>query len=616
MNYLRDNCADFSIALFGRTMAGKSTLMEVLINGDGSTIGKGAQRTTRDIRSYEWNGLRITDVPGIGAFEGEDDEQIAFEVAKTADLILFLITDDAPQASEADCFYKIMQLGKPIICVMNVKASIPEGKSIRLIQRDIRKKFDEERLTVIHKQFLSYAEKYGQKWDYVPFIYVHLKAAYLAGKTLDVEMKNTLYHISRIDYLQKRIIEQVSTKGKFLRIKTFIDIISTPVLDSMENLLLYSQLNSAQGRTILAKKRQLDVWKSGFYRDGSKRIESLITRIKSELNSEIASFTEDHFSDKNADKAWDKVLNNRRIQEQSQELLGDLKNQVENNLSEVSREIANELKFTLSITSNKALKMKSIIDGKKIWSWGSTIVVGGLGISAGIASLIGAAVAGPLGWATIAVSGIGFIGSFLFKSREKKEYEARIRLEKKLRTHVNEACDSLQKQLQNNLDLLMQKRVDALMKEMDRINSTIFSLADIQRELAWGLNDNLLSLNNELVKEAIRLVGSEGLEYHIQSVARIPGNSNLFLLRDGTFFSIAEKNKLVSMMGERIFFVFDTDNKKILISRILGQKVSRQAINIEEKIGVAHINVENDDPEILNRVRLAQQFAKIQILKE
>ena len=70
------------------------------------------------------------------------------------------------------------------------------------------------------------------------------------------------------------------------------------------------------------------------------------------------------------------------------------------------------------------------------------------------------------------------------------------------------------------------------------------------------------------------------------------------------------------MMGERIFFVFDTDNKKILISRILGQKVSRQAINIEEKIGVAHINVENDDPEILNRVRLAQQFAKIQILKE
>lgn len=85
----------FSITLFGRTMAGKSTLMEILTEGNGETIGKGAQRTTRDVRKYTWNELEITDVPGIGAFEGEDDEQLAFEAAKTADLILFLITDDA-----------------------------------------------------------------------------------------------------------------------------------------------------------------------------------------------------------------------------------------------------------------------------------------------------------------------------------------------------------------------------------------------------------------------------------------------------------------------------------------------------------------------------------------
>ena len=42
----------FSVALFGRTMTGKSTLMEILTNGDGSSIGKGGQRTTRDVRSY------------------------------------------------------------------------------------------------------------------------------------------------------------------------------------------------------------------------------------------------------------------------------------------------------------------------------------------------------------------------------------------------------------------------------------------------------------------------------------------------------------------------------------------------------------------------------------
>ena len=136
LNNLRENLSKFSISLFGRTMAGKSTLMEIFTEGDGSSIGKGAQRTTLDVRKYQWNGLEITDVPGIGAFEGEDDEQIAFEAAKTADLILFLITDDAPQAVDAECFSKIVDLGKPIIGIMNVKKAIQDGNSLRLTTKE------------------------------------------------------------------------------------------------------------------------------------------------------------------------------------------------------------------------------------------------------------------------------------------------------------------------------------------------------------------------------------------------------------------------------------------------------------------------------------------------
>ncbi len=120
----------FSVTLFGRTMAGKSTLMEVLIEGDGSAIGMGAQRTTRDIRRYEWNGLAVTDVPGIGAYEGEEDTRLAFDAAKTADLIVFLLTDDAPQAVDADCFRQVKDLGKPVIVIMNVKVSVDSGKSL------------------------------------------------------------------------------------------------------------------------------------------------------------------------------------------------------------------------------------------------------------------------------------------------------------------------------------------------------------------------------------------------------------------------------------------------------------------------------------------------------
>lgn len=613
---LRSNMSRFSITLFGRTMAGKSTLMEILTEGNGETIGKGAQRTTRDIRKYTWNELEITDVPGIGAFEGEDDEQIAFEAAKTADLILFLITDDAPQATEADCFSRIIDLGKPVICVMNVKASVAEGKSIKLVKRDIQKRFDMERLGVIRTQFLKYADQFGQTWSHVPFIYVHLKSAYLAQHESDPELAELYYQMSRIDFLKNKIVHLVKTKGMFFRIKTFIDIISHPMLESFENLLNQSQINSAQGRTILAKKRQLNDWKNVFYRDGQAQISSLIIKIRTDLNSEIAAFAEEHFSDKNADRAWNRLLKDRRIELICQELLDGLEMRVNDKLGEISREITNEVKFAASFASDKALKMDKIIDGKKLWNWSSVIVGGGLSVAAGIAYLVGSVAAGPLGWAALAVTGIGILGSFLFKSREKKEFEARTRLEKSLRDNVTKICESLQTQMKKNLDSLISIRIEGLMREMDKINSVIFRLADTQRELAWALNEHLIELNGQIITEAIKLIGAEGLEWHIQSVARIPGNSNLIMLRDGTVFPKEQRDELYKMMSERINFVYESDSKKVLISRILGKDIDRNQINIEEKIGVAHVPLNNATPSMVNRVRLAQQFSRVQIISQ
>lgn len=342
---LRENLSKFSVTLFGRTMAGKSTLMEILTNGDGLSIGNGAQRTTRDVRQYNWNGLEITDVPGIGAFEGEDDEQIAFEAAKKADLILFLITDDAPQAAEAECFGRIMDLGKPVICIMNVKASAPEGKSIKLLTRDIEKRFDMERLNEIRKQFMSYSKQLGQDWGYVPFVYVHLKSAFMSQNTEDPQVKDTLHKVSRIGFLKKKIVEQVRERGCFYRVKTFIDIITNPMLVSMENLLNQSLLNSAQGRIVLSKKRQLAVWKDGFKATGKNRIRSLLINLKSQLNGEIAAFAEEHFDDKNADKAWNRLLQEKGIQDNCQTLLTELEETCNDIYSEQCHSCAGAVAF-------------------------------------------------------------------------------------------------------------------------------------------------------------------------------------------------------------------------------------------------------------------------------
>ena len=611
----KKNLSKFSITLFGRTMAGKSTLMETLTNGDGKTIGKGAQRTTRDIRKYVWNDLEITDVPGIGAFEGQEDESLAFESAKSGDLILFLMTDDAPQPSEAECFGRIISLGKPVICVMNVRAAI-DGKSHKMKLREINKAFNMERLETVRKQFLAFSSLLGQEWGYIPFVYVHLNSAFQAQSIIqDAESSDELYRASQIEYLKSKIVEQVKTHGEFYRVKTFIDLVSKPLIDTIDTLLGQSNLNSTQGRTVLSKKRDLEKWKGEFQENGIKQIKSYINNLKSDLNSEIASFAEDHFDDENADKSWEKLLKSQKVEEKSRGVLDKLSEQCNDKINAISREIQNELKFAYSVDADISLKMPKIIDGRRISEWTTTIVGGGLAVASGIAFLAGAAVAGPLDWIALGVTGVGLLISHLFKSRQKQEQEARKKLENSLKKSVDALCENLESTMLKNFDILIEKRIVSLVKELNKMNSVIFKLSDTQRELAWSLNRDLLQTNKQIVTEAIHIIGASGMEYHINSVARIPGVCILLCLNDGVRFPEKETEDLRRLAGEKIAFVFYDDDKKTLISRIIGKSVKREMIHIEGKIGVAHIPLDNMPPQVINKIKLAQQLSKILITK-
>lgn len=613
---LNTNMSKFSVTLFGRTMSGKSTLMEILTEGDGSSIGKGAQRTTKDIRNYMWNGLEITDVPGIGAFEGEDDDQIALEAAKRGDLILFLLSDDAPQPVEADFFSKIIAMGKPVICIINIKVAISDESDLKIAVRTISKRFDINRLDKIKNQFLLFAEQYGQDWSHIPFVYAHLKSGYLSQHTDDVEKRKRLYDISHVEYLKKSIIEQIERKGNFYRVKNFIDIISNPILITEERLLLQSQTNLRQGQIISEKKQQIDKWKEMFHRDGKSRIESLIIQMKSNLNGEIADFAENHFDDENASEAWDAILQSKGIECSCQELVDDLNNKCTKQIREISRELEIEIKFTTSITIDNSLGMHRIDDTKKKWKWAFIIADGGLAIAAGVAKLVNSNLANPLGYALLGFNAVGAVGNVFLKSREDKEQEARIQLENKLRENVSKICNQLERSLNNKLELLITGRIGTLSSEMNSMTNLFSRLADTQRELAWRLNDHLLELNRQIVTEAININGDQGLEYHIKSVARIPGRISALLVNEGTVIPKEQMSKLYGLMEEQIRTVTDSEIKKVLVSRILGREIDIQNINVEEKFVIAHVPIEIETSDIKNRFLLAQQFSELFILTE
>jgi hypothetical protein len=599
----------FSVTLFGRTMAGKSTLMEILTRGDGRSIGTGAQRTTRDVRTYSWNGLEVTDVPGVAAFEGAEDEELAFKAALQADLVLFLITDDAPQSVEAECFARIRRLGKPVLGICNVKVAVDDDDDLRLFLRNPDRPFDQMRLDTVINQFHLFANQYapGKR---VPFIATHLRSRFLAQQPQYVQYRDRLLAASRFDGIESRLVSEVVGRGPFLRVKSFIDGVVAPMMDLMDTLLEFSAQNSSSGRVLIAKQRQFREWSREFRADGQERIHTFVSKTMDALRDEVPWFAEAHYEDRSAGENWKQLVESKGINHRIEKLQKELLDECKKALSEVARELKSELSLVADLSVDRHIKMDHIFDLKRAWNWGTNLLAGGLCLAAIIFG------SSPLGWASIGVGATGWLISWFFDDREKKARRAREKLTKRLLGNIDKMERKLQKGLDNWFHQeLLQKQVYVFLNDLEAITSGLFELADAQRTLAWTLNERQKALERTLVEEALVHLEAEDLKDSIVDIARVPGQATMFLIAPNTTFPDQDRKKLEYLLDEQIWFVIDTKNRFSILAQAIGRDCDRNRIRIEEKIHVAHVPLDDLNRVTKARVRLAQQLTGLHVMR-
>jgi len=609
----------FSITLFGRTTAGKSTLMTVLTHGDGSRIGNGAQRTTLDVRTYKYRGLEVTDVPGIAAFGGEEDETLAFETAKQGDLILFLITDDAPQRSEAEFLSRIKMLGKPIICLVNVKAGVNSNGHISQddyddLCDDVQDKFDDvEGLQAIRRSLVDYGPQYGQDWEHMPFAFVHLKAAYLAQQPEYASWSSNLYWLSRFDGAIHLIEQEVRDKGGFYRFKTYADAVSVPLVDVLEMLFGQSVKNSVQGRTLIQKRRKHDAWVDDFEKRAHARIDTLLAGIADDLKREASSFAEDNYDNKNAAHEWKQIVERCDIQGRANTLLSEFERECEDELRDIGREIEFDLKIGQYRLSTSEIKGHAVVDARRVWNWSSIIVSGGLTIAGLFIApelLAGGVIAGVAG----AVGGLVFDD---FGQRKKKACQ---NLEQQLNDSIDETMGQIKKKIDKVLEeKIVEQQLRPTSRKIDDVVSSLFDLSATQRKLARKINKQQGILSKEIISEALAFLGYSGQDDKIVRVARIPGNTTMLVLGDGSKLPYNLKRDLRQLLNENVRYVFDSDDERILLSRAIGQTCKRKDIHIEEVKGeplIAHIQkLDSLGNEAQTGIRLGEQITELLITK-
>ena len=603
----------FNLTLFGRTMSGKSTLMEILTRGEGKSIGNGAQRTTRDVRKYEWQGLTVTDVPGIAAFAGEVDEETAHEAASQADLVLFLITDDAPQAAEAEHLARLRQQGRHVLGICNVKEALNSDLAISRFIRDHHKLFDAGRMGELSSQFDAMADQYTPGRE-LKLVHTHLQAQFLAGRPENsaAPWRDQLDKASRFWEVEDHILDHIAAHGIFLRQRSFLDSAAATDLDATEAMLEGASLFEQLHRRLTDRVSELRSWRESFSRDAIRQFDRLIQETIGSLRGQIPAFAEEHCEDKELPEKWNRRLQSANIEQNIREMQEQLAEECQQYFKTLIEEVQEEIRLVEINAPRVSIETGPILDTRKMWNWGVAGASAGLGVLT--AGLWWAGVAlglTPVGWAlmgTAAVLGLAGLFSRLFGSRDKKRREAIAKITPELRKNLEDIEKQVRAAANKWLNEFTGQYLNKVAEQFNSLTSAYGQAATISRETAWRQRDALLDLNRQTIELALQHLGHPDAIPNIVRAARIPGQGQALMTAGAFRLPGAAVEALESLFNESVVQVSDQLNTQQIIETLTAGHDHGEPIRIDDTSRTALMYFDPNDVEGSVRIRLAGQL--------
>jgi len=521
----------FTVTLFGRTMAGKSTIREALTRGDGATIGKGAQRTTRDVREYTWKSLRIIDTPGIGAYEGDQDRAQALSVIDETDVVLFLASSDGIQEESFKGMQELRQLNKPLLFVLNVKRDLEKPVNMRRFLKDPRSVFDDSELRGHFARIHKLAGEYLGMQD-IRIIPVHAQAAYLSTRPEHEEHADLLVEHCRLGDLLDEIKSEVTRRGTVRRVQTIVDGTQVSLLDLQVELGEQAKTIRRAAKYLKDKFRELDIWLDGFVSATNTRAEIEAAQLVQPLRTSASSFIDENIEREDVGHRWNQKVKALDIERWLKQQQTAILNELRGRLVEFSDEMSVESKLIGEFDAAKPSQFDPW-DVKRSLRWVSA-AGGALAGVAAVAGYFGAAnFWNPAGWIAGGVSVIALGLSWLFGDREKKLQRQKAKATSQLR----ESIDKLEHEVANGLkkwlyDSVTSRLVRAIRKDTKQLYN---GMRDVSRALDDGarqLGAIVEGLNRRLLVRAGQFVGAPVDEARIARVVRDPGVRAKFLWRD------------------------------------------------------------------------------------
>lgn len=161
---IRDNKSDAIRLVFaGQYSAGKSSILKMLTGR--ADIAIGADITTQQVHTYDWNGIEVVDTPGIHTQLRPDHDEISYDAIASADMLVFVVSNELFDSYMADHFRKLAidkDKADEMILVVNKMDRTAEGNTgeqQNIIREDLIKVLEPYTPEQLNLSFLD-AESY------------------------------------------------------------------------------------------------------------------------------------------------------------------------------------------------------------------------------------------------------------------------------------------------------------------------------------------------------------------------------------------------------------------------------------------------------------------------
>lgn len=516
----RDVDRPFRIVLMGRTMAGKSTLFEFLTGGDGASVGRGGQRTTREshIGTVLGHDIEIVDTPGVGAMDGDADYEEAFSHVADADLILWVATTEATQERTGRALEQLADYGKPILVALNCLRDVTDQLDLLELLEDPDFVFGGDTLGNLKPIDRHLARAGGR---YISAVLIHAQAALMSeASDLTSEDASDIRRASRVERLLAEIGVQRDRTADARRAASIGDFTRAELLDAASTTAAAAETARAMLETT---RGSLD----DFKRRADRRVEDAHKEVMAAFSVALSSRerwierVDVGMSDKKLNAAWASEM--VMLKEEISTHVDRVGRQLEQDLRRIAVDVADDwahfdvgefqqLGGRGAIWGNRLVKVGgrfaaavgTTILGAKIGAVAGTALGPGLGnaIGLGLGAIVGL-LTGLLGLSR----GIDWVGDKVFRSAA----DVRERRRLKVRDQLSPLLVQVSERLTQAGEVVRATWQQAVDQEAARHAVGIDALERAKRTLQHAITRDLepvlTQVDTEIARDLLRIMG-------------------------------------------------------------------------------------------------------------